>query len=441
MAADPASAAAVLAQVNAASDDMADLGLEDMQDPVDDDEEYIDETSGKKKQRSWLGKIGKGISKRVNKATAVITGGVMTAEDNEALARVNACRHPFALKEGGIGIQDPNEAKLCRSVLSMMIKSMGRTLLQGGNVMKTSFPIQCCQPGTILEVACKQAGNFHHFLPRAVACTDPVERMKLVVACFASSQILPVGTFLKPLNPILGETLQVEYSDGSKAYCEQTCHHPPITSFKLDSPPGAGYEFWGFTEFGAGFGYNRMFLKSKGLLQLKFKDGTLFEIGLSENKVENVFWGTMRHEIYGSQTFVDTTNNMRAVINYSPSGRVGLPSDYFEGVLEKFDPAAPDREGQLISNITGSWVGFCDFDKVRYWDINTVEKLAMKVPTSILKSDSRCRGDRNAVSLSLSLSLPLALARALSLSLSRSLALSLFSHSFSLSLGWGGGAT
>ena len=97
MAADPASAAAVLAQVNAALDDMADLGLEDMQDPVDDDEEYIDETSGKKKQRSWLGKIGKGISKRVNKATAVITGGVMTAEDNEALARVNACRHPFAL--------------------------------------------------------------------------------------------------------------------------------------------------------------------------------------------------------------------------------------------------------------------------------------------------------------------------------------------------------
>ena len=124
MAADPASAAAVLAQVNAASDDMADLGLEDMQDPVDDDEEYIDETSGKKKQRSWLGKIGKGISKRVNKATAVITGGVMTAEDNEALARVNACRHPFALKEGGIGIQDPNEAKLCRSVLSMIVQSM-----------------------------------------------------------------------------------------------------------------------------------------------------------------------------------------------------------------------------------------------------------------------------------------------------------------------------
>ena len=27
--------------------------------------------------------------------------------------------------------------------------------------------------------------------------------------------------------------------------------------------------------------------------------------------------------------------------------RSGLPSDYFEGTLEKFDPAKPDKEGQV----------------------------------------------------------------------------------------------
>ena len=30
------------------------------------------------------------------------------------------------------------------------------------------------------------------------------------------------------------------------------------------------------------------------------------------------------HELYGSQSFVDTKNNMRAVINYGPSGHVGM---------------------------------------------------------------------------------------------------------------------
>jgi hypothetical protein len=27
--------------------------------------------------------------------------------------------------------------------------------------------------------------------------------------------------------------------------------------------------------------------------------------------------------------------------------RVGLPSDYFEGVIEKFDPANPEKEGKV----------------------------------------------------------------------------------------------
>ena len=129
-----------------------------------------------------------------------------------------------------------------------------------------------------------QAQYFNSFLPRAVECKDPVERFKLVVACFVSSQILTSANFMKPLNPILGETLQVDFSDGSKAYLEQTCHHPPITSFQLDHPQGL-YEFFGFIEFGAGFGYNKFFPKSKGQISLRFKDGASFDVGLTENKV------------------------------------------------------------------------------------------------------------------------------------------------------------
>jgi hypothetical protein len=50
---------------------------------------------------------------------------------------------------------------------------------------------------------------FHQFLPRAAAAADPVERMKNVVAAMVSAMTLTSGNFLKPLNPILGETLQV----------------------------------------------------------------------------------------------------------------------------------------------------------------------------------------------------------------------------------------
>lgn len=53
---------------------------------------------------------------------------------------------------------------------------------------------------------------FKDFLPQAAAEKDPVERMKLVVSCFIASISLTSGNFLKPLNPILGETLQASPS-------------------------------------------------------------------------------------------------------------------------------------------------------------------------------------------------------------------------------------
>jgi hypothetical protein len=54
--------------------------------------------------------------------------------------KVFACRSPLASVNGGVAIQDPNQAKVCRSVLSLMVRQMGKNLLKGGNVMNTSFP-------------------------------------------------------------------------------------------------------------------------------------------------------------------------------------------------------------------------------------------------------------------------------------------------------------
>ena len=36
---------------------------------------------------------------------------------------------------------------------------------------------------------------------------------------------------MKPFNPILGETFQAFYSDGTVIDIEHTSHHPPISHF------------------------------------------------------------------------------------------------------------------------------------------------------------------------------------------------------------------
>lgn len=54
---------------------------------------------------------------------------------------------------------------------------------------------------------------------KASSISDPVERMKLIltatIGCFYIN-----CSFLKPLNPILGETISAHYCDGTELYAE-----------------------------------------------------------------------------------------------------------------------------------------------------------------------------------------------------------------------------
>jgi hypothetical protein len=59
----------------------------------------------------------------------------------------------------------------------------------------------------------------------------------------------------------------------------------------------------------------------------------------------------------------DEKNGIRCQIDFNAAK--GLPSDYFEGYIEKYDAQNPAAEGETLSAVQGSWVGFVDFDKVR----------------------------------------------------------------------------
>lgn len=69
---------------------------------------------------------------------------------------------------------------------------------------------------------------------------DPVARFVAVIKFYMSGwHIRPPGV-KKPLNPILGEifTGYWDYEDGTKGYyiSEQTCHHPPKSSYYFAVP-------------------------------------------------------------------------------------------------------------------------------------------------------------------------------------------------------------
>ena len=73
------------------------------------------------------------------------------------------------------------------------------------------------------------------FLRKAALEKDHLERLKLVMTSVVAGMYGSVKQ-LKPFNPLLGETYQGYYDDGTRIFCEHTSHHPPISNFLLEGP-------------------------------------------------------------------------------------------------------------------------------------------------------------------------------------------------------------
>lgn len=79
-------------------------------------------------------------------------------------------------------------------------------------------------------------------------------------------------SFVKPLNPIIGETCEASYNDGTQLYSEQIGHHPPVSYF-LVIGPNESYRYYGNYNYASSAGLNSVTLKNSGAREILFKDG------------------------------------------------------------------------------------------------------------------------------------------------------------------------
>lgn len=77
---------------------------------------------------------------------------------------------------------------------------------------------------------------------------------------------------LKPFNPLLGETYQASYEEGTRVYWEHTSHHPPIANVLMEDPDDL-YKFFGFYEFKVKLSSNTAIMRNEGQSTIVFKDG------------------------------------------------------------------------------------------------------------------------------------------------------------------------
>jgi hypothetical protein len=136
------------------------------------------------------------------------------------IRRKDEYRMEHSHEKGGTACQDKKIVELYRNVGKDMIKQIGRKIISGNfNLTTISFPIRAMIPRSALEKCFMQTINFPLYINRATNTTDPIERMKLLMVATISNYIY-ANTFLKPLNPIVGETYEGSYNDGSTIYGE-----------------------------------------------------------------------------------------------------------------------------------------------------------------------------------------------------------------------------
>mmetsp|Transcript_26456 Transcript_26456/g.47471 ORF Transcript_26456/g.47471 Transcript_26456/m.47471 type:complete len:609 (-) Transcript_26456:1698-3524(-) len=293
----------------------------------------------------------------------------------------DAYRTPEADKKGGLPLTDKTVIKLLRDAGKEILKSLGRKILKGDfNLTTVSFPIKCMQPRTILHNTVLSTQLDALYLNRASQLKDPVERLKLVITARLACSIY-TSTFLKPLNPMLGETLHAKCEDGAECFVEQTSHHPPVSHFLIYGPK-ENYTYSGYYVFAAKAGLNSLNVHNTGKRMIKFKDGQLITMNCCDERYSNTFIGTMRHESCGVLSFRDAANRLECDVRIGEVS--GKPTDYLEGFIM--------QDGKVISHLTGTYLGYLEFDSRRYWDLRHSSTYKIEFDAN-LPSDSELRPD------------------------------------------------
>ena len=310
---------------------------------------------------------------------------------------------------------------------SGLIKEVVKQLtkcLWTGNAMSLSLPIRIFEPRSMLERMSDWLSFAPILLTKAGACGDKITAFKYVIA-FSLSALFRSSEQLKPLNPMLGETYQCEFEDGSKLFFEHTCHTPPISHFYLKSANGF-YTLSGYFDMQMG-GIMKAMISNSVLIINKGKVSVYLPqikqtISYQFPKVVmgGALWG-QRYIYYSDHMkFEDRENNLKAIIVFA-NGRKELKGKRIHdiyGKIFKYDyikhkdkgtpfysekmPSNPfpNNKEDIISEITGSWLEEIKIDDKVYVDIKNTVPPQIYPSKDVLDSDARYREDKEWLQLS-----------------------------------------
>eukprot|EP00163_Fabomonas_tropica_P030325 TRINITY_DN679_c1_g1_i13.p1 TRINITY_DN679_c1_g1~~TRINITY_DN679_c1_g1_i13.p1 ORF type:complete len:408 (-),score=133.68 TRINITY_DN679_c1_g1_i13:373-1596(-) len=312
-------------------------------------------------------------------------------------------------EEGGILFTDEEALSEQRKVAWNLVKQIGSNIMEGKDLTRVSLPVRIFEPRSFLERVTDYWTYLPVYLPKAARETDPVARFKLVMA-FAVAGLAHTCKQRKPFNPVLGETFEASYSDGTQLFLEQSMHHPPVTHFYTLGPQEL-FKFYGSINFSSSFRGNKVVGQQKGEHHVEFADGVKITWELPTVLIKGIMWGHRVCHYTGTMKFVDETNNLHCELQFNPDQPGFLrsmfsrakkpPADTVRGDLLRVKPGSDasskksKNQHEKLATAEGSWIKHLCFDgeAEKVWDIASTPQHKIVVPDNALPSDSRHRED------------------------------------------------
>mmetsp|Transcript_13156 Transcript_13156/g.24632 ORF Transcript_13156/g.24632 Transcript_13156/m.24632 type:complete len:612 (-) Transcript_13156:2918-4753(-) len=264
----------------------------------------------------------------------------------------------FQPRDGYLKCTDQEAIAKQKGVVSEVIKQIARSVTSGLGAVGVSLPIRIFEPRSTIERMFDKFSFAPVFIQRAAQTSDQFERFLNVIA-FGVSGLYMATRQSKPFNPLLGETFQGSFPDGTQIFAEHVSHHPPIDSFFV---MGAAYWIYGFTELDGSIKLNSLVGSFKGPTTVKFRDGQSVIFHQPKFRLDGMLWGDRYVSWEGEFKFEDPGNNWVAILHigdnvrgFNPM-RLTVNKDTILGKIYIPQGNRLDRIQTELATLHGSWV-------------------------------------------------------------------------------------
>jgi hypothetical protein len=259
---------------------------------------------------------------------------------------------------GSLKCTDQDALDKQKGVVGEVLKQITKSITSGLGAVGVSLPIRIFEPRSTIERMMDRFSFAPVFLKQAAQSTDQFDRFLSVIA-FGVSGLYMAAKQSKPFNPLLGETFQGNFPDGTQVFAEHVSHHPPVDSFFILA---ANYVIFGFTELEGAIKFNSLLGSFKGPTTVKFHDGQSVIFHQPKFRLEGMLWGDRTLAWEGEFKFEDPKNNWVAILHigadprgYNPL-KLKVKKDTILGKVYVPEGNRLDKIRTELATLHGSWV-------------------------------------------------------------------------------------